>query len=126
MRFRQLEYQDRVLAALDVWIDHLNVEKQESENIAKLASDNPHLAVPIPDFTKKAWKALKALGSLPESRKTVPFSPRKDGCGRPVPNTVLKVPTGGGKNVAGRVRPLACLGPLPRHQHRLRFVDRAK
>lgn len=97
MRFRQLEYQDRVLAALDTWIGHLQVEKQKSEDVAKLASENPHLAVPIPDFTKKAWEALKALGKLPESRTTVPFSSRNDGCGRPVPNAVLKVPTGGGK-----------------------------
>ena len=34
---------------------------------------------------------------MPESRKAIPFSPREDGCGRQVPNAVLKVPTGGGK-----------------------------
>lgn len=97
MSFRQLEYQDRVLGTFEVWIDRLKAEKEGSEGVAKLALDNPHLAVPIPDFTRKTWEALKALDSLPESRKTVPFSPRKDGCHRPVPNAVLKVPTGGGK-----------------------------
>ena len=34
---------------------------------------------------------------MPASRAAIPFSPRKDGCGRAVPNAVLKVPTGGGK-----------------------------
>ena len=97
MRFRHLEYQERVLGTLDIWINRVKAEKQASEDVAKLAADNPHLAVPIPDFTKEAWEALKVLGSLPESRKMAPFSPRKDGCHRPVPNAVFKVPTGGGK-----------------------------
>ena len=34
---------------------------------------------------------------LPSSRSNIPYSPRQDGCGRSVPNIVLKVPTGGGK-----------------------------
>ena len=97
MRFRQLEYQDRVLTMLDTYIDHLKVEKQNSDEIEALAASLPHLAMSIPDFTKGAWEALKAKGKLPESRKTIPFSPRTDGCGKPVPNVVLKVPTGGGK-----------------------------
>ena len=95
--FRQLDYQDRVLCTLDTYIDHLRAEKQEADSIADLAAENPHLPVPIPDFTEKAWEALKAMGRLPESRAGIPFSPRKDGCDRPVPNVVLKVPTGGGK-----------------------------
>ena len=95
--FRQLEYQDRVLTTLDSYIEHLKATKQEADEIAELAASKPHLAVPIPDFTEKAWAALGEQGRLPESRATIPFSPRKDGCGRPVPNVVLKVPTGGGK-----------------------------
>lgn len=97
MSFRQLDYQDRALATLDTYIDALNAAKEESDGIAELAANNPHLAVPIPDFTKQAWEALRAAGRLPESRAAIPFSPREDGCGRPVPNAVLKVPTGGGK-----------------------------
>lgn len=97
MRFRQLEYQDRVLATLDTFIDHLKAEKRISDGIAELAARNPHLPVPIPDFTKGAWNALKTQGKLPQSRRAIPFSPRRDGCGHPVPNAVLKVPTGGGK-----------------------------
>ncbi len=97
MRFRRLDYQDRVLATLEMWIDYLKVEKAKSDEIAELASRKEHLGLSIPDFTRKAWEALKAKGKLPESRKAIPFSPREDGCGRPVPNAVLKVPTGGGK-----------------------------
>ena len=95
--FRQLEYQDRVLTTLDIYIGHLKAKKQEADEIAELAASNPHLPVLIPDFTEKAWEALREQGRLPASRAAVPFSPRKDGCGRPVPNAVLKVPTGGGK-----------------------------
>ncbi|MFN8720377.1 MAG: DEAD/DEAH box helicase [Rhodospirillales bacterium] len=40
---------------------------------------------------------MKAAGRLPASRAPIPFSERTDGCGRPVANVVLKVPTGGGK-----------------------------
>ena len=97
MRFRQLEYQDRVLATLDIYIDYLEAEKRRSDEIASLAASQAHLGLPIPNFTRKAWAALKAKGRLPESRKAIIFSPREDGCGRPVPNAVLKVPTGGGK-----------------------------
>ena len=97
MRFRQLDYQDRVLATLEIYIDHLKAEKKRSDAIARLAAREADLVLPVPDFTKRAWNALKRRGKLPESRSAIPFSPRKDGCGRPVPNVVLKVPTGGGK-----------------------------
>ena len=97
MRFRQLEYQERALATLDAYIDHLKEQKQRSDRIAELADDKSDLAIPIPDFTREAWKAMRTEGRLPTSRAGIPFSPRKDGCGRPVPNAVLKVPTGGGK-----------------------------
>ena len=95
--FRQLDYQNRVLAAVDAYIDHLKAKKQEADEIGELAASKPHLRLPTPDFAKEAWEAMKAEGKLPASRSAIPFSPRKDGCDRPVPNTVLKVPTGGGK-----------------------------
>ena len=95
--FRQLDYQDRVLTALDAYIDQLKARKREVDEIAELAASKPHLNLPIPDFTRQAWEALKAEGKLPASRDKIPFSPRRDGCGCPVPNAVLKVPTGGGK-----------------------------
>ena len=97
MTFRQLEYQDRVLVTLDAYIDLLKARKHEADEIEEIAKTKPHLSVPVPDFTEKAWEDLKQEGKLPASRATIPFSPRVDGCGRPVPNAVLKVPTGGGK-----------------------------
>ena len=36
---------------------------------------------------------------LPEARDDKPYSTRKDGIGRPVPNVCFKVPTGGGKTL---------------------------
>ena len=51
----------------------------------------------VPDFPAKTWQLLRTAGKLPPSRVNIPYSPRKDGIGRDVPNIVLKVPTGGGK-----------------------------
>src|SRR5690554_6567986 len=95
--FRQLDYQDRVLTTIDAYLDLLKVKKKEADEVAELAALKPHLKLPIPDFAKETWEALKADGKLPASRVAIPFSERMDGCDRPVPNVVLKVPTGGGK-----------------------------
>ena len=94
---RQLDYQDRVLITLDAYLDILKERKVRADKIAVVAAQNPGLSLPIPDFAKEAWDTLKADGKLPASRTNIPFSERKDGCERPVPNIVLKVPTGGGK-----------------------------
>lgn len=95
--FRQLDYQDRVLTTLDAYLDLLKEKKARADKVAALAAQDPDLGLAIPDFSKEAWEAMKAAGKLPASRAAIPFSPRVDGCGRPVPNAVLKVPTGGGK-----------------------------
>lgn len=95
--FRQLDYQDRVISTLDTYLDLLKEKKALADQVAALAAQNSGLGLPIPDFAEGAWKGLEAAGKLPASRADIPFSPRFDGCGRPVPNVVLKVPTGGGK-----------------------------
>lgn len=95
--FRQLDYQDRVLSTLDAYLELLKDKKGRSDRVAVLAAQDPDLGLVVPDFAKDAWEALKASGRLPQSRAPIPFSPRLDGCGRAVPNVVLKVPTGGGK-----------------------------
>ena len=94
---RQLDYQDRVLKLLDTYLDTLKAKKAEADEIATIAAGKPHLKFMVPDFAKEAWDAMAATGALPASRAAIPFSPREDECGRPVPNTVRKVPTGGGK-----------------------------
>ena len=95
--FRQLDYQDRVLSTLNAYLDLLKEKKARADRIAALAAEDPDLGLPIPDFAKETWETLKAEGKLPASRGGTPFSPRMDGCDRPVPNAVFKVPTGGGK-----------------------------
>ena len=95
--FRQLDYQDRVLTTLDAYLDLLKDKKARADRIAVLAAQDPGLGLAIADFAKEAWEALEVDGKLPPSRAAIPFSPRVDGCDRPVPNAVLKVPTGGGK-----------------------------
>ena len=94
---RRLDYQTRVLDLIDAYIDVLKAEKEKADKIAQLADSHKDLDLTIPDFAEDAWKSMRADGKLPASRADVPYSPRNDGCGNPVPNTVLKVPTGGGK-----------------------------
>jgi type III restriction enzyme len=95
--FRTLDYQTRVLETLDLYLERLKVEKDNADKVAALAAANPELDLPLKDFTEAAWSKLKAEGRLPASRANIPFSPRIDAIGRPVPNVTLKVPTGGGK-----------------------------
>ena len=94
---RTLEYQDRVLSKLDAYLSTLKGEKARADNIARVAADDPDLGIEIPDFAAKTWAKLKGEGAFPPSRAAIPYSPRHDGAGHPVPNVVLKVPTGGGK-----------------------------
>ncbi len=94
---RTLDYQQRVLDALDRYLDELKVRKADTDKAEAFLRANPGLTLEIPDFTKRAWEVLKAQGRLPASRDKFDFSPRLDGVGRFVPNVTLKVPTGGGK-----------------------------
>ena len=96
---RTLAYQQRTLDTLDEYLTHLGQEKARADTVARLAAENPLLGIPVPDFAAQAWGKMKEAGKLPASRAAIPFSPRFDGIGRPVPNTVLKVPTGGGKTL---------------------------
>ncbi len=95
--FRALEYQERVLTALEVYLDRLTVEKMAADEVAELLAERPKLKLSVPDFSEATWEGLRGEGKLPVSRSAIPYSPRRDGMGNSVPNTVLKVPTGGGK-----------------------------
>lgn len=97
MMFRLLEYQERVLAALDTYIGELKLHKKDADAAEEIRRANPGVSLQVPDFCEETWKSLKEEGSLPSSRNNIPFSPRTDECGRPVPNVVFKVPTAGGK-----------------------------
>jgi len=94
---RDLDYQARVLKTFDEYLTALSAQKQSADKIAAIALQQPELGLEVPDFPAKTWDAMHTVGKLPASRKEIPYSPRHDGIGRPVPNVVLKVPTGGGK-----------------------------
>ena len=94
---RDLDYQARVLTLFDAYLTELSARKQNADEIAALAKERPTLRLPVPDFPLETWRALKVAGQLPPSRAAIPYSPRLDGIGRPTPNAVFKVPTGGGK-----------------------------
>lgn len=93
------DFQERVLESLNTYLTELKSQAARSEKIARIAAADPGLGMPVPDFTAEAWKAMEAAGHLPALRSQVPFSPRVDGIGRPVPSLCLKVPTGGGKTL---------------------------
>lgn len=95
--WRTLDYQDRVLGKLDAFLTELKAAKANADAVAELLKRNPGLHVPVPDFAAEAWEKMKAADQLPASRENIPWSPRFSGAGVPVPNAVLKVPTGGGK-----------------------------
>ena len=94
---RELDYQARVLATFDNYLIELLTAKKKADAIEKLKRSQPDLDLEVPDFAQRAWEAMRSSGYLPISRHAVPFSPRRDGLGRSVPDVVIKVPTGGGK-----------------------------
>lgn len=97
MSLRDLDYQARVLLRLDDYLAELSIQKKRADGIAALAKQQPDLGLEVPDSPLKTWEAMKTTGKLPESRMSIPYSPRTDGIGRSVPNIIYKVPTGGGK-----------------------------
>lgn len=99
MALRELIYQNRVLTRLDDYLTELAAQKKRSEKIAaaNVGETDHDLIRPVPNFAVQTWEAMRAANNLPESREHIPYSSRADGCTRPVPNVVFKVPTGGGK-----------------------------
>jgi type III restriction enzyme len=99
MPLRDLEYQARVLTRLDDYVTELSAQKLKADKIiaANAEETDPDLIRDVPSFPTKTWRVLREAGKLPPSRAGIPYSPRKDGIGRDVPNIVFKVPTGGGK-----------------------------
>src|SRR5688500_1219764 len=97
MKFK--DFQDRVLTVLNDYLTELQNQAVKSRKQADLAAADPDAGIQVADFTAEAWKVLDAGGKLPKARGEIPFSPRVDGAGRPVPDVCLKVPTGGGKTL---------------------------
>ncbi len=97
MSMRELEYQAKVLKTFDSYLAELVKQKKRADAIFELARKQPELGMTPPDFAEEAWKSMRAGALLPATRAGIPFSPRFDGLGNPVPNVCFKVPTGGGK-----------------------------
>jgi len=93
------DFQQEVLDTFDGYLDTLVEQRLRSDELGKLSREKPDLHIPVPDYTEETWNVLKAIGKLPKSRIGVPFSPRTDGAGRPVPSVTFKIPTGGGKTI---------------------------
>lgn len=95
--FRERDFQTRVLTTLDRYLEVLREERDGVQSQIDAALHDPARIKYIPDYPKFAFDQLRDEGRLPPSRAKIPFSPRMDGVGRPVPNVTMKVPTGGGK-----------------------------
>ena len=93
------DFQQAVLGTLGDYLGALVEQRERADKIAQMAAANPELNLDVPDFSAAAWAAMQAAGKLPALREAIPFSPRRDGIGRPVPSICLKVPTGGGKTL---------------------------
>ena len=95
------EFQQTVLATLDLYLDELRTQLAKADKIreANKEETDPDLIRPVPDFPRTTWERLKIQNRLPTFRSSVPYSSRKDGIGNDVPNVCLKIPTGGGKTM---------------------------
>ena len=92
------EYQENALAAFVRWREALG---QARDAVDALRENWPAVAGEIPkeklDYPSKAWAALAAGGGV--ARPQLPYVPRTDDAGRPIPHCCFKVPTGGGKTL---------------------------
>ena len=93
------DFQQEVLDNFDAYLNELACQKLRADEIEKLSLEKPDLEIEVPDYTREAWKKMREAGKLPKSRTQIPFSPRINGIGRPVPCVTFKIPTAGGKTV---------------------------
>jgi type III restriction enzyme len=94
-------YQEKTLETFDRYLEELVSFRAKAEKTLALALENPDVEVPIPDFPRQAWNALRNKGALPLSRRSNQYVSRKDGIGNDLPSVCLKIPTGGGKTLLG-------------------------
>jgi type III restriction enzyme len=91
------EFQSGALACLAEYVEELARQREKAARVETLKAAEPDIEVP--DFARKAWEALAALGKLPPASAARGYSDRMDGAKRPIPNVCLKIPTGGGKTL---------------------------
>jgi hypothetical protein len=88
-------------AVLDEWNRTPEIRVQVSLDVSVVMPNHFHGIIAIDDSTFDGGNVVRAYCNtpLPPVRHAIPFSPRIDGVGRPVPSIALKVPTGGGKTI---------------------------
>ena len=93
------EYQQEAISDFRQWIGTIReAQAATDESIRALSERNLPVPEAVRDFPASAWEAMKDKGVVPRS---MPYIPRHDGAGRPIPHICLKVPTGGGKTLLG-------------------------
>jgi len=102
------DYQKDVLESLSRYLRELGTKREEAEEFVRFREGKGQKAA-LADYCRETWDALQNEKALPLSHDKdgnpvpLPYVPRKDGLGRPVPNLCLKVPTGGGKTLLGTI-----------------------
>ena len=120
---RALDYQERVMESLDIYLATLRQNREKAAKVEELRVENPDLDIKASDYTEKTWDEMQKSGRLPASRAGVPFSPRQDGVGHEVPNITLKIPTGGGKTYLAVNAISRIMGSFSWVEQGIRFVD---
>ena len=94
-------YQQKVLERFSEYLTTLADKQAEAQAFVDFQRASGRTVAP-PNWCAETWDALNAAGRLPllqQRGKTMlaPYIHYIDGCGEPIPNVCLKVPTGGGK-----------------------------
>ncbi len=98
------EFQDLCLKKLDYYLQVLKSEYLEEKEVIKFLRSKGQERQ-IKEYSEKTWKKLEFEGKLPHFKNTLgkiqplPYLNKKDGLAHPIPNILLKVPTGGGKTL---------------------------
>jgi hypothetical protein len=101
-------YQQKVLERFSEYLTTLADKQAEAQAFVDFQRTRGR-TVASPNWCAETWDALNAAGRLPLLQQRgnttlAPYIHYVDGCGDPIPNVCLKVPTGGGKTGRDRAR----------------------
>ena len=88
------DYQEKALETLSSYLTFLKDAQEKEARRNKALADVGEEPFDE-DWPRQGWKTFW------KGRSSVEWQNRVDGCGRPVPNVCLKIPTGGGKTLLG-------------------------
>ena len=100
------EFQELCLEKLSYYLEVLKKEYIEEKDEVELHKSKGRDRK-IEKYCERAYEKLQSAGKLPKIKdkkgqfQVPPYQNKKNGLGYPIPNILLKVPTGGGKTLIG-------------------------